>query len=49
MTDIEAFSSIYRAKLDEAEIAGSVPENLSLEVCVCFQITIYLFFLPSLL
>ena len=48
MTDIEAFSSIYRAKLDEAEIAGSVPENLYLEVCV-FSITIYLFFLLSLL
>ncbi|XP_034676314.1 uncharacterized protein LOC117907062 isoform X1 [Vitis riparia] len=32
ITDIQAFSSIYRAKLDEAEIAGSVPENLSLEV-----------------
>lgn len=33
MTDIDAFSLIYRAKLDEAEVAGSVPENLTLEVC----------------
>ncbi|XP_010245824.1 PREDICTED: uncharacterized protein LOC104589263 isoform X2 [Nelumbo nucifera] len=31
MTDIEEFSSVYRARLDKAEIAGSVPENLSLE------------------
>ncbi|KAM1030144.1 hypothetical protein FF1_034026 [Malus domestica] len=32
MEDIEAFSRTYRAKLDEAELAKSVPENLSLEV-----------------
>lgn len=32
MEDIEAFSSTYRAKLDEAELAKLVPENLSLEV-----------------
>ncbi|KAI3417607.1 uncharacterized protein J3R85_014269, partial [Psidium guajava] len=31
MEDIEAFSSTYRARLDEAEAAKSVPENLSLE------------------
>ncbi|RYR47931.1 hypothetical protein Ahy_A07g033913 isoform B [Arachis hypogaea] len=30
--DIEAFSTTYRTKLDEAEIAKFVPENLSLEV-----------------
>ncbi|KAF8026501.1 hypothetical protein BT93_F3092 [Corymbia citriodora subsp. variegata] len=30
--DIEAFSVTYRAHLDEAEAAKSVPENLSLEV-----------------
>ncbi|KAK9270029.1 hypothetical protein L1049_025602 [Liquidambar formosana] len=32
MTDIEVFSSAYRARLDEAELAGSIPENISLEV-----------------
>ncbi|KAK7282639.1 hypothetical protein RIF29_11577 [Crotalaria pallida] len=32
MEDIEAFSTTYRAKLDEAELAKFVPENLSLEV-----------------
>ncbi|KAJ0086315.1 hypothetical protein Patl1_08140 [Pistacia atlantica] len=32
MEDIEAFSASYRAKLDEAEIAKSIPENMSLEV-----------------
>lgn len=32
MEDIEAFSAMYRAKLDEAEIAKSIPENTSLEV-----------------
>ncbi|XP_026394709.1 nonsense-mediated mRNA decay protein 2 isoform X3 [Papaver somniferum] len=31
MADIEAFSSAYRARLDEAEEAGSVPKNVSLE------------------
>ena len=38
MTDIETFSSIYRARLEEAETAGSVPDNLSLEVYICFQL-----------
>ncbi|XP_019174356.1 PREDICTED: uncharacterized protein LOC109169908 [Ipomoea nil] len=32
MADIEAFSSAYRARLDEAESLGSIPNNLSLEV-----------------
>jgi len=32
MEDIEAFSATYRAKLDEAELAKSVPDNLCLEV-----------------
>ncbi|XP_019414265.1 PREDICTED: uncharacterized protein LOC109326069 [Lupinus angustifolius] len=32
MEDIEAFSTTYRAKLDEAELAKFVPENLYLEV-----------------
>ncbi|CAL5203990.1 unnamed protein product [Lathyrus oleraceus] len=32
MEDIEAFSTTYRAKLDEAELAKFIPENLSLEV-----------------
>ncbi|MCL7048028.1 hypothetical protein MKW94_008216 [Papaver nudicaule] len=32
MADIEAFSAAYRARLDEAEEAGSVPKNVSLEV-----------------
>ncbi|KAK7351037.1 hypothetical protein VNO77_10177 [Canavalia gladiata] len=32
MEDIEAFSATYRAKLDEAELAKFVPDNLSLEV-----------------
>lgn len=32
MADIEAFTSAYRERLDEAEITKDVPENLSLEV-----------------
>ncbi|XP_020246939.1 uncharacterized protein LOC109824710 [Asparagus officinalis] len=32
MTDIEAFSSAYQELLDEAGLAGTIPENLSLEV-----------------
>ncbi|MCD7469714.1 hypothetical protein HAX54_008881 [Datura stramonium] len=32
LMDIEAFSSRYREKLDEAEVAGSVPNNIYLEV-----------------
>jgi len=32
MEDIEAFSATYRAKLDEAELTKSVPDNLCLEV-----------------
>ncbi|KAL3845443.1 hypothetical protein ACJIZ3_002846 [Penstemon smallii] len=32
MMDIEAFSKTYRARLDEAEAAGSIPGNVSLEV-----------------
>lgn len=32
MTDIEAFSKIYRARLDEAEATGNIPGNISLEV-----------------
>ncbi|KAL4278904.1 hypothetical protein GQ457_03G032110 [Hibiscus cannabinus] len=32
MEDIEAFSVSYRAKLDEAELAKSVAENITLEV-----------------
>nr|GMD94150.1 Ribosome maturation factor RimP like [Ipomoea batatas]GME15694.1 Ribosome maturation factor RimP like [Ipomoea batatas] len=32
MADIEAFSSAYRERLDEAESSGSIPNNLSLEV-----------------
>ncbi|OMO58542.1 Ribosome maturation factor RimP [Corchorus capsularis] len=32
MEDVEAFSVSYRSKLDEAELAKSVPENITLEV-----------------
>ncbi|KAK6246358.1 hypothetical protein SCA6_009448 [Theobroma cacao] len=32
MEDVEAFSVSYRARLDEAELARSVPENITLEV-----------------
>ncbi|KAL2339682.1 hypothetical protein Fmac_007622 [Flemingia macrophylla] len=32
MEDIEAFSATYRAKLDEAELAKLVPDNICLEV-----------------
>ncbi|MQM02779.1 hypothetical protein Taro_035554 [Colocasia esculenta] len=32
MIDIEEFSSAYRARLDEAENAGTLPQNISLEV-----------------
>ncbi|KAL1823669.1 uncharacterized protein LOC108211223 [Daucus carota subsp. sativus] len=30
--DIEAFSKAYRVRLDEAEVSGSIPGNVSLEV-----------------
>lgn len=36
MEDIEAFSRTYRARLDEAEVAKSVPENMTLEVFFFF-------------
>ncbi|XP_050236718.1 uncharacterized protein LOC126686622 [Mercurialis annua] len=32
MEDIEAFSTAYRTRLDEAELAKTIPNNLSLEV-----------------
>ncbi|KAM0939915.1 hypothetical protein DsansV1_C19g0158431 [Dioscorea sansibarensis] len=32
MADIQAFSSEYRARLGEAELAGTIPVNISLEV-----------------
>lgn len=32
MEDIESYSTIYRAKLAEAELAKSIPDNISLEV-----------------
>ncbi|GFY85629.1 uncharacterized protein family UPF0090 [Actinidia rufa] len=32
MIDVEAFSIAYRKRLDEAELSGSIPENISLEV-----------------
>ncbi|XP_074280251.1 uncharacterized protein LOC141605410 [Silene latifolia] len=32
MSDIEAFSKAYRARLDEAELAKTIPENVTLEV-----------------
>ncbi|KAK9134587.1 hypothetical protein Syun_013917 [Stephania yunnanensis] len=32
MMDIENFSAAYRAELNEAEVAGSIPTNISLEV-----------------
>lgn len=32
MTDIEDFASAYRARLNEAELAGAIPEDISLEV-----------------
>lgn len=32
MEDIEAYSTIYRAKLAEAEQAKTIPDNISLEV-----------------
>ncbi|XP_073127724.1 uncharacterized protein [Henckelia pumila] len=32
MMDIESFSTEFRARLDEAESAGSIPENIVLEV-----------------
>ena len=34
MEDIEAFSVTYRARLDEAQLNKSIPENISLEVSV---------------
>ena len=32
MSDIENFSNAYRERLDEAERAGTLPDNISLEV-----------------
>ncbi|KAL5715035.1 hypothetical protein ACHQM5_016922 [Ranunculus cassubicifolius] len=32
MADIQRFSEAFREKLDEAELAGSLPRNISLEV-----------------
>ncbi|KAL2894130.1 Ribosome maturation factor RimP [Bienertia sinuspersici] len=32
ISEIEAFSEAYRAQLDEAEVAKTIPENISLEV-----------------
>ncbi|KAL1543734.1 hypothetical protein AAHA92_20671 [Salvia divinorum] len=32
MTDIEAFTTAYRMRLDEAEATGDIPQNISLEV-----------------
>ncbi|XP_008795243.3 uncharacterized protein LOC103711048 [Phoenix dactylifera] len=32
MSDIEAFSTAYQSHLDEAELAGKIPKNISLEV-----------------
>lgn len=34
MEDIEAFSTTYRARLDEAEFAKTITENVTLEVVV---------------
>ena len=34
MEDIEAFSTTYRARLDEAELAKTITENTTLEVVV---------------
>lgn len=44
MEDIEAFSTTYRARLDQAELAKSVPENISLEVCLFFPVLIPSYF-----
>lgn len=43
MEDIEAFSATYRTKLDEAELAKSVPDNICLEVL--FQVSYWHFVL----
>lgn len=43
MEDIEAFTVAYREKLDEAENAKSIPENMSLEVIFSFQLLYYFF------
>ncbi|KAG6432556.1 hypothetical protein SASPL_104136 [Salvia splendens] len=32
MTDIDAFTTAYRMRLDEAEATGDIPQNISLEV-----------------
>ncbi|PKU70707.1 hypothetical protein MA16_Dca016905 [Dendrobium catenatum] len=37
MDDIEAFSSAYRLRLDEAEGAGTIPTDISLEYDLSFQ------------
>ncbi|GKF87355.1 hypothetical protein Tco_0258232, partial [Tanacetum coccineum] len=34
MEDIEAFSKAYQERLNEAEAAGSIPVDISLEVLV---------------
>lgn len=42
MTDIEDFSSAYRACLDEAVVAGAIPDNYSLEVGLSFFFSFWL-------
>jgi len=37
MTDIEAFSSAYRERLDKAERAGAIPEDFT--YLHCFVLT----------
>lgn len=46
MEDIEAFSTTYRARLGEAELAKTIPENIALEVmafsyCFCTFLVIF--------
>lgn len=36
--DIEAYTIAYRAKLDDAESAGKIPKNISLEVFSLYTI-----------
>lgn len=41
MDDIEAFSFAYRLRLDEAEAAGTIPKDISLEVPSFFNLFCY--------
>jgi len=48
MEDIEAFSTTYRARLDEAELAKTITKNITLKVVVFPIFFVFLVFLSGL-